>query len=113
MCKYETVFQDELPDGLPPKGSVHDAIEVEKNMKTPHRLLFQLSPEEPEAAKKLVEEMLEKGDIRPSKYPYNASLFFVKQKNKPLRYAVDYWALKHITKDGKKPLPHLDEMFDE
>jgi hypothetical protein len=50
--------------------------------------------------------------IRPSKSPYGAPLFFVKDGNKPLRGVVDYRALNRITKRNNAPLPRSDEMFD-
>lgn len=56
--------------------------------------------------------LLKKGNIRPSKSPYGASLFFVKDKNKALRGVVDYRALNRITKKNNAPLLRSDEMFD-
>ena len=62
--------------------------------------------------KDYVKELLEKGKIRLSKSPYGAPLFFVKEKDKPLRGVVDYRALNRITKRNNTPLPRSDEMFD-
>ena len=109
--KYREVFRDELPDGLPPIRTVDHEIEVEKDSKPPLRPLFQLSPAELKAAKEYVEGLLKKGKIRPSKSPYGAPLFFVKEKDK-LRGVVDYRALNRITKRNNAPLPRSDEMFD-
>ena len=50
------------------------------------------------AAKEYVEDLMKKGKIRTSKSPYGAPLFFVKEKNKPLRGVVDYSRLNRITK---------------
>ncbi len=112
LRKYNNVFQEELPPGLPPKRSVDHEIEVDKDSKPPHRPLYQLSPAELEAAKIYVQDLLRKGKIRPNKSPYGASLFFFNEKNKPLRGVVDYRALNHITKRNNAPLPRSDEMFD-
>ncbi len=110
LHKYETVFQDDLPKGVPPGRAVDHAIEVEKDAKPPHRPLFQLSPAEFEAAKNYREDLLRNGKIRPSKSSYGAPLFFVKYKDKPLRGVVDYRALNRITKRNSAPLPRSDEM---
>ncbi len=112
LHKYDNVFQEEIPPGLLPKRSVDHEIEVEKDSKPPHRPLYQLSPAELEEAKIYVQDLLRKGKIRPSKSPYGASLFFVKEKDKPLRGVVDYRALNHNTKRNNAPLPRSVEMFD-
>lgn len=87
-------------------------IEIEEGTKPHHRLLFQLSPAELVACKEYVQDLLRKGKIRPSKSPFGAQLFFVKDKNKPLRGVVDYRALNQITKRNNAPLSRSDEMFD-
>jgi len=109
--KYSSVFRSELPDGLPPKRSVDHEIVVEEGNKPPRKPLFQLSPEELKAAKEYVDELLRSRKIRPSKSPYGAPLFFVKEPDK-LRGVVDYRALNLITKKNSTPLPRTDEMFD-
>ena len=112
LNKYEEVFQEELPAGLPPERPVDHEIETKENEKPPHRSLYQLSPMELKATKEYVEGLLRKGKIRPSKSPYGAPLFFVKNKDEPLRGVVDYRALNRITKRNNAPLPRSDEMFD-
>ena len=110
--KYNTVFQYDLPSGLPPERRIDHEIETDKDAKPPHRPLYQLSPIELKAMKDYVEDLLKKGKIRPSKSPYGAPLFFIKEKDKPLRGVVDYRALNRITKRNNTPLPRSDEMFD-
>ena len=112
LAEFESVFKTELPPGLPPRGSVDHEIQVEEESKPPHRPLFQLSPVELEAAKEYVEKLLKSGKIRPSKSPYGASLFFVKQDKGKLRGVVDYRALNRLTKKNNAPIPRSDEMLD-
>lgn len=107
------MFREELPDVIPPKRSVDHVFETDRNLKPPHRPLFQLSPLELDAAKKYVEELLRKGKIQPSRSSYGNSLFFVKEKDKPMQGVVDYRALNDITKRNNAPLPRSDEMFDK
>ncbi len=87
-------------------------IETEKKAKSPHRPLYQLSPVELQAMRQYVQNLLKSGKIRPSKSPYGAPLFFVKEKNKKLRGVVDYRALNRINKRNNTPLFRSDEMFD-
>ena len=58
-----------------------------------------------------MEKLPKSGKTRPSKSPYGASLFFVKQNGK-LRGIVDYRALNGLTKKNNAPIPRSDEMFD-
>lgn len=111
LSKFDDVFKEELPAGLPPKRSVDHVIEIEEEVKPPLRPLYQLSPSELVAVKKYVVDLLRNGKIRRSKSPFGASLFLVKDKDK-LRAVVDYRALNRITKRNNAPLPRPDEMFD-
>ena len=112
LKKYDELLTEELPDGLPPQRAADHQIDTGTDSKPPHRPLFQLSPAELEAANEYVETLLKKGKIRPIKSPCGASLFFVKDKNKPLRGVVDYRARNRIMKRNNAPLPRSDEMFD-
>ena len=111
LAEFESVSKTELPSGLQPMRSVDHEIQVEEASKPPHRPLLQLSPVELEVAKEYVEKLLKSGKRRPSKSPYGASLFFVKQNGK-LRGVVDYRALNRLAKKNTAPIPRSDEMFD-
>ena len=63
LGEYKHLFQDELPAGLPPRRTVHYEIIIEEGEKSPHRPMFQLSPDELRAAKQYVDLLIE---IRPS-----------------------------------------------
>lgn len=109
--EFSSVFHDDLPDGLPPKRNIDHQIEIRVDAKPPHKPIFQLSPAELLATKEYVTELLKKGKIRPSKSPFRAPLFFVKQNGK-LRGMIDYRALNLITKHNNAPIPRTDEMID-
>ena len=111
LAESESVFKTDLPSGLPSKRSVDHEIQVKEDLKPPHRPLFQRSPAELEEEKEYVEKLLKSGKIVPSKAPYGASLFFVKQNGK-LRGFVDYTALNRHTKKNNAPIPRSDEIFD-
>ncbi len=98
LKKYGSVFREELPSVLPPERAIDHEIEADKDAKPPHRPLYQLSPIELKAMKIYVLELLDNGKIRPSKSPYGALLFLVKEKDKPLPGVVDYRGLNRITK---------------
>lgn len=94
-----------------PQRDVDHKIEIDPGATSPHRGIFQLSPAELIATKEYVTELLKKRKLRPSKSPFGAPLFFVKQKGQ-LRGVIDYRALNCITKHNNAPIPRTDEMFD-
>lgn len=109
--EFATVFRNELPEGLPPERDVDHKIEIDPNEEPPYRGIYQLSPAELLATKEYVADLLKRKKIRPSKSPYGAPLFFVKQKGQ-LRGVIDYRELNRITKHNNSPIPRTDEMFD-
>lgn len=111
LKKFESVFQPELPAGLPPERDVEHTIDVLPGAHPPYRTLYQLSPAELVAARAYVDKLLHSVKIHPSNSPYGAPLFFVKNGSE-LRGVVDYRVLNRITKRNRAPIPSCDEMFD-
>ena len=62
--------------------------------------------------KKQLEELLEKGFIRPSSSPWGCPTIFVK-KDGTLHMCVDCCPLNAVTIKNKYPLPHIDTLFDQ
>ena len=101
-----------MPTGPPPKREIDHEIKIESGSKPPHRALYQLSPAELQAGKGYIKKNISCGEIRPSKSPYGAPLFFFKDRHKPLRAVVDFRSLNRITKKNNSPLPRYDEILD-
>lgn len=108
---FSEVFRDDLPEGLLPERDFDHRIETTPDYSPPHRDMFQLSPAELLVTKEYITDLLKKGKIRPSKSPYGAPLFFVKQKGQ-LPGVIDYRPLNRITKHNNAPTPRTDEMFE-
>ena len=89
VCEYEDVFPDELPR-LPPYRDVDFVIELHPGLSpismTPHRM----APVELQELKVQLQELLDKGFIRPSTSPWNVPILFAKKKDKTLRPCIDY-----------------------
>lgn len=111
LTEYEDVFIEDLPDGLPPERSVDHAIELNQESSPPFRPSYHLSPAELIATKEYITKLLKSGKIRPSKSPFGAPLFFVRQ-NGQLRGVIDYRALNLLTKKNNAPIPRIDEILD-
>ena len=61
---------------------------------------------------KQLEELLEKGFIRPSSSPWGCLAIFVKKKDGTLWMCVDYHPLNAVTIKNKYSLPRIDTLFD-
>jgi hypothetical protein len=63
--------------------------------------------------KKQLQELLDKGFIRPSTSPWGCPALFVKKKDDSLRLCVDYRPLNVVTIKNKYSLPRIDVLFDQ
>jgi len=72
-----------------------------------------MSPKELEELKKQLDELLQKGLIKPSQSPFGAPVLFVKKKSGEMRLCVDYRALNEITVKNKYPLPRVEDLIDQ
>jgi hypothetical protein len=72
-----------------------------------------MTPKELAELKVQLNELLNKGYIRPSSSPWGYPALFVKKKDQSLRLCVDYWPLNVITVKNKYPLPRIDILFDQ
>ena len=112
VCEYEDVFPDEL-SGLPLQRDVDFCIELHPGTlsisMTPHRMV----PVELQELKVKIQELLDKGFIRPSTSPWGAPVLFVKKKDKTLRLCIDYRKLNRVTIKNQYPLLRIHDLFDQ
>ena len=72
-----------------------------------------MAPLELKELKLQLQELLEKGFIRPSVSPWGAPVLFVKKKDGTLRLCIDYRQLNKLTVKNKYLLPRIDDLFDQ
>jgi hypothetical protein len=72
-----------------------------------------MPPNELAELKIQLQDLLEKGFIRPSSSPWCCPAIFVKKKDQTLRMFVDYRPLNEVTIKNKYPLPRIDILFDQ
>jgi hypothetical protein len=105
------VFPEELP-GMPPERKVEFAIELILGTAPISKRAYRVSGPELVELKKQIDELLEKGYIRPSTSPWAAPVLFV-EKDGMKRMCIDYRALNEVTIKNKYPLPRIEDLFDQ
>ncbi|KAL2250218.1 UNVERIFIED_CONTAM: Retrovirus-related Pol polyprotein from transposon [Sesamum indicum] len=110
--EFLDVFLDELP-GLPPHREVDFEIDIIPGAAPISIAPYRMAPSELKELKKQLEELLDKGFIRPSISPWGAPVLFVKKKDGSMRFCVDYRQLNRITIKNKYPLPRIDDLLDQ
>ncbi|GJU36764.1 putative reverse transcriptase domain-containing protein [Tanacetum coccineum] len=60
-----------------------------------------------------LQELSDKGFIRPSSSPWGALVLFVKKKDGSFRMCIDYRELNNLTVKNRYPLSRIDDLFDQ
>ena len=107
---YPEVFPKELP-GLPPEREVEFGIDLIPGSHPISKAPYRMAPAELEELKKQLEDLIEKGFVRPSISPWGAPVLFVKKKDGSMRLCVDYWELNKVTIKKKYLLPKIEDLF--
>ncbi|GBG70850.1 hypothetical protein CBR_g8150 [Chara braunii] len=113
IAKLLEEFKDltESPTGVVPRPIQH-RIKIEPGSRTPKGAVYKMSPRELEELRKQLDELLEKGWIRPSLSPFGAPVLFVPKKEVELRLYIDYRGLNAITLKIAESLPRIDNLLD-
>ena len=110
--EFPDVFPDDLP-GLPPDREFDFSIDLLPRTTPISMSPYRMAPTELKELKVQLQELVDKGFIRPSTSPWGAPVFFVKKKNGTLRLCIDYRQLNRVTIKNKYPLPRIDDLFDQ
>ena len=110
--EFPDVFPEELP-GIPLEREVDLAIEIVPGTVPMSRAPYRMAPTELKELKSQLEELLDKGFIRPSVSPWGAPVLFVKKKDGTLRMCIDYRQINKVTVKNKYPLPRIEDLFDQ
>ncbi|CAL1382131.1 unnamed protein product [Linum trigynum] len=110
--EFLDVFPSELP-GLPPEREIDFTIELIPGIAPISVSPYRMSPLELKELKEQLQELLDKGFIRPSVSPWGAPVLFVKKKDGTFRMCIDYRKLNKLTVKNKYPLPWIDDLFDQ
>jgi hypothetical protein len=112
VCEFPDVFLDDLP-GLPLDRDVEFVIELKLGTAPISQRAYRMPPNELAELKDQLQELRDKGFIRPGSSPWGCPALFVKKKDQTLRMCVDYRPLNEVTIKNKYPLPRIDLLFDQ
>ena len=98
---------------MPPEREVDLFMEVVQGMTPISRAPYRMAPTELKELKTQLQELLDKGFVRPSVSPRGASVLFVKKKYGTLWMCIDYQQINKVTIKNKYPLPRIEDIFDQ
>ena len=110
--EFVDVFPDNLP-GLSPDRDIEFAIELAPGKAPVSKALYRLAPVDMKELATQLQELLEKGMIRPSVSPWGAPVLFVKKKDGSMKLCIDYRELNKLAIKNKYPFTRIDDMFDQ
>lgn len=87
--EFTDVFSDELP-GLPPDREIEFSIDLVPRITPISQAPYRMAPKELKELKVKLQELIDKGYIRPSVSPWGAPVLFMKNKDGTLRLCIDY-----------------------
>jgi hypothetical protein len=112
VSEFPDVFPKELP-GMPPERKVEFAIDLISSTAPISKRAYRVSEPELVELKKQIDELLEKGYIRPCTSPWATPMLFVEKKDGTKRMCIDHRALNEVTIKDKYPLPRIEGLFDQ
>nr|GFC79335.1 putative reverse transcriptase domain-containing protein [Tanacetum cinerariifolium] len=107
IYKFPDVFPEDFP-GLPPPRQVEFEIELVPRAAPVARTPYRLAPSEMKELAKQLQELSDKGFIRPSSSLWGAPVLFVKKKDESFCLCIDYRELNKLTIKNRYPLPRIE-----
>ncbi|KAL0537632.1 hypothetical protein IC582_026615 [Cucumis melo] len=106
--EFLEVFPDDLL-GFPLDKEIEFTIELLPGTTPISQAPYRMAPSELKELKMQLQELVNKGYIRPSVSPWGAPVLFMKKKDGTLRLCIDYRQLNKVTIRNKYPLPRIDD----
>jgi hypothetical protein len=109
--EYPNAFLNDLL-GMPPDRAIEFKIELQPGTAPVYKRSYPMVSNELAELKTWLQELLDKGYIRPSYSPWGCPALFVAKKDKTQCLCVDYRPLNAVTVKNKYLLPYIDTLFD-
>ncbi|GKD85272.1 putative reverse transcriptase domain-containing protein [Tanacetum coccineum] len=110
--EFPEIFPEDLPS-LPPVCQVEFQIDLIPGAAPVARAPYRLTHSEMHELSNQLQELADRGFIRPSTSPWGAPVLFVKKKDGSFRMCIDYRELNKLTVKNRYPLPKIDDLFDQ
>ncbi|GBG72275.1 hypothetical protein CBR_g11203 [Chara braunii] len=110
LDEFTDIF--ESPTGVVSDRPISHEIILEAGAVPPKGCIYRMSEEELAVLRAQLDDLLDKGWIRPSSSPYGAPILFVWKKNKDLHLCIDYRKLNAQTVKNAGPLPRIDDLLE-
>ncbi|GJS92621.1 putative reverse transcriptase domain-containing protein [Tanacetum coccineum] len=110
--EFLEVFPEDLP-GLPPVRQVEFEIDLIPGATPVARAPYRLYPLEMQELSIQLQELADRGFIRPSTSPWGTPVLFIKKKDGSFRMCIDYQELNKLTLKNRYPLPRINDLFDQ
>nr|GEV19856.1 reverse transcriptase domain-containing protein [Tanacetum cinerariifolium] len=110
--EFLDIFLEDLPS-LPPVWQVEFQIDLIPGEAPVARTPYRLAPFEMQELSNQLQELTDRGFIRPSTSPWGAPVLFVKKKDESFRMCIDYRESNKLTIKNHYPLPRIDDLFDQ
>ena len=109
--EFSDVFPKDLL-GIPIDREIEFSIDLLLGTSPISKAPYRMALTELKELKEQLQELLEKGFIRPSASPWGAPVLFMKKKDGTMRLCINYSELNQVTVRNKYPLPRIDDLFD-
>ncbi|GJY51952.1 putative reverse transcriptase domain-containing protein [Tanacetum coccineum] len=110
--EFPDVFLEDL-SGIPPDRKFEFQIDLIPGVTPIAKTPYRLAPSEIKELMSQLQELVDKGFIRPSSSPWGALILFVKKKDGSMRMCIDYHELNKVTVKNVYPLPRIHDHFDQ
>ncbi|GKD68249.1 putative reverse transcriptase domain-containing protein, partial [Tanacetum coccineum] len=110
--KFLEVFPEDL-SGLPPARQVEFQINLVPCAAPVAQAPYRLATSEMQELSTQLQELSDKGFIRPSSSPWGSPVLFVKKKDGSFRMCINYRELNKLTVKNRYPLSRIDDLFDQ
>nr|GEU43332.1 putative reverse transcriptase domain-containing protein [Tanacetum cinerariifolium] len=106
------VFPKDFP-GLSPTRQVELQMDLVHDVALMARSPYKLAPSKRQELLNQLQELADKGLIRPSFSTWGALILFVKKTDGSFKMSIDYRELNKLTVRNHYPLPRIDDLFDQ
>lgn len=112
VCEFPKVFPEDL-HGVPPERQIEFRIDLVPGAAPVAKEPYSIAPLKMHELSKQLQELMDKGFIRPSSSMWGALILFVNKKDGSHRMHIDCRGINKLMVKSCYPLPRVDDLFDQ